>query len=152
MRVRPYVEDDLTAVYVIQLRCPQAAQWREQDYLHLLRDPLGSIVVVEDDDARVAGFAAFHRVLDEAELRNIAIDPSQRRKGMAHLLLAAGVHALQDSGVRRIFLEVRASNTPALALYEAVGFRLLNTRHDYYQDPIENAQVMVLDISASPAF
>jgi ribosomal-protein-alanine N-acetyltransferase len=147
--VRACTDDDLAAVYAIQLKCPQAAQWREEDYLHLLRHPLGSVVVAEVGDGRVAGFAAFHRVLDEAELRNIAVDHSHRRKGIARALLEAGVRALQESGVRRIFLEVRDSNLPALTLYEAAGFRLLNTRRAYYQDPVEDAQMMVLEISPS---
>lgn len=146
------MDDDLAAIYAIQLQCPQAADWRKEDYLHLLHDSLGSVVVAEVEDGQVAGFAAFRRVLDEAELHNVAVDPLRRRQGIARALLGAGLRGLQESGVRRIFLEVRASNLPALAVYEAVGFRPLNTRRDYYQDPVEDAQVMVLDISPATAF
>jgi ribosomal-protein-alanine N-acetyltransferase len=151
MKIRACTDDDLAAVYAIQLKCPQAAQWRQEDYGHLARDPLGTILVAEVEDAnlpRVAGFAAFHRVIDEAELRNMAIDPLDRRKGLAHALLAAGGRSLQESGARRIFLEVRASNHPALAFYRAAGFQLLYTRHDYYCDPVEDALVMACDIAS----
>ena len=124
MKVRAFADDDLAAVYAIQLKCPQAAQWRQEDYLHLARDPGGTILVAEVEDANppeVAGFAVFHRVMDEAELRNIAVDPSHQRKGMARALLAAGIRAMQEFGVRRLFLEVRASNQPALALLRSGG-------------------------------
>lgn len=152
MKVRACIDDDLTAIYAIQLKCPQAARWREEDYLQLARHPLGTILVAEVEEEnlpRIAGFAAFHGVMDEAELRNIAIDPSHQRKGIARALLAAGIRTLQESGARRLFLEVRASNQPALALYASAGFQVLYKRHAYYHDPIEDALVMTCDI-ASP--
>ena len=153
MKVRAFAGDDLAAVYAIQLKCPQAAQWRQEDYLHLARDPGGTILVAEIEGANlpeVAGFAVFHRVMDEAELRNIAVDPSHQRRGIARALLAAGVRALQESGVRQLFLEVRASNQPALAFYRSAGFQLLYTRRDYYHDPVEDALVMACDITPPP--
>src|SRR5208282_4525087 len=151
MKVRAFDGDDLAVVYAIQLKCPQAAQWRQEDYLHLARDPGGTILVAEIEAAsspEVVGFAVFHRVMDEAELRNLAIDPAHQRKGIARALLAAGIRAIQESGVRRLFLEVRASNQPALGFYASAGFQLLYTRHDYYRYPIEDALVMARDIPA----
>jgi ribosomal-protein-alanine N-acetyltransferase len=148
--VRACTDNDLAMIYAIQLKCPQAAQWHEQDYVHLAHDPLGTILVAEVMDAdalRIAGFAAFHRVLDEAEIRNLATDPAYQRKGTARTLLAACVRALQQCGVRRIFLEVRASNEPALALYRSAGFELRNTRRAYYQHPPEDALVLTHDIA-----
>jgi ribosomal-protein-alanine N-acetyltransferase len=152
MNVRPFSDDDLATIYAIQLKCPQAAQWRIEDYVQLAHDPLGTVVVGEVYDANlplIAGFAAFHRVIDEAELRNMAVDPSHQRKGIARALLSAGILDLQANGVSRIFLEVRASNQPALALYGSMGFRLSHTRCDYYHDPAEDALVMACDITPS---
>ena len=150
MNVRACAGDDLAAVYAIQLKCPQAAQWRREDYLHLAGDPGGTILVAELEAANtpeVVGFAVFHRVMDEAELRNIAIDPAHQRKGIARALLAAGMRTARQFGVRRLFLEVRASNQPAVAFYASAGFELLYARHDYYQNPAEDALVMACDIT-----
>jgi ribosomal-protein-alanine acetyltransferase len=102
------------------------------------------------DGSEVVGFAAFHRVIEEAELRNLAVEPAHQRQGAARSLLRQGIHKLQESGARRIFLEVRASNHPALALYGSLGLRLHSTRKGYYQDPLEDATVMVLDIPSPP--
>jgi ribosomal-protein-alanine N-acetyltransferase len=152
MKIRLFADDDLAAIYAIQLKCSQAAQWRTEDYLQLAHDPLGTVLVAEVDGAKlplIAGFAAFHRVMDEAELRNMAVDPSFQRKGIARALLAAGILELQAHCVSRIFLEVRASNQPAIALYATAGFNSLHTRRDYYRDPAEDALVMVCDITPS---
>jgi [ribosomal protein S18]-alanine N-acetyltransferase len=151
MKIRAFTNDDLAAVHAIQVMCPQAAQWRPEDYLQLAGDPLGTIVVAEDETAspaEVVGFTAFHRVMDEAELRNMAVDTSRQRKGVGRVLLTEGIRILQEHGVRRLFLEVRASNQPARALYASLGFQVVYTRHDYYHDPAEDALVMACDISA----
>ena len=153
MKVRAFASDDLAAVYAIQLKCPQSAQWREEDYLHLACDAGGTILVAEMESANppaVAGFVAFHRVMDEAELRNMAVDPAQQRRGLACALLTAGIRVMQEFGVRQLFLEVRASNQPALALYREAGFQLRYSRREYYHDPVEDALVMGCDITASP--
>jgi [ribosomal protein S18]-alanine N-acetyltransferase len=152
MKIRAFADDDLVAVYAIQLKCPQAAQWRPEDYRHLAHDPGGTIVVAEHEGAdlsEVAGFAAFHCVMEEAELRNIATDPAHQRRGVARALLAAGIRAMQEFGARKLFLEVRASNQPALAFYASIGFQLQYTRHDYYQDPVDDALVMSFTIAPS---
>jgi ribosomal-protein-alanine N-acetyltransferase len=150
MKVRLFANADLAAVYAIQLQCPQAAQWHEEDYLHLARVSGGMILVAEaGDPTAVLGYAVFHRVIDEVELRNIAVAPAHQGKGIARALLEEGIRAAQRSGVRRLFLEVRASNLPALALYASAGFQLLYTRHDYYRDPVEDALVMARDIASS---
>ena len=155
MKIRHFSDDDLAAISSIQLKCPQAAQWRMEDYFQLAHDPFGTVLVAEVDEAnlpRVAGFAAFHRVMDEAELRNMAVDPLHQRRGIARALLSAAILELQENGVSRIFLEVRASNQPAIAFYKSMGFGLLHTRRDYYRDPAEDALVMACNITPSPEF
>jgi len=150
MKVRACADNDFAAVYAIQLECPQAAQWRQEDYLRLAGDPGGTILVAEVEGANppeIAGFAVFHRVMEEAELRNIAVAPSHQRKGTARSLLGMGFRILHESGVRQLFLEVRASNRPAIAFYASAGFQLLYTRRDYYQNPVEDALVMVCDLA-----
>jgi len=153
MKIRPFSDDDPAAIYSIQLKCPQAAHWRMEDYFQLAHDPFGTVLVAKwmrRICPRVAGFAAFHRVMDEAELRNMAVDPLHQRRGIARALLAAGILELQANGVSRIFLEVRASNQQAIASYASVGFNSLHTRRDYYHDPAEDAVVMACNITPSP--
>ena len=147
MKIRPFAGNDLVRVCAIQAKCPQAAQWLGGDYLHLAGSPVGMILVAEVEaqaPPEVVGFAAFHRVDDEAEVRNVAIDPAHQRQGIARALVEAGIRNLVEFGARRIFLEVRASNLPACELYASVGFTLLSTRKKYYQNPDEDALVLAL--------
>jgi ribosomal-protein-alanine N-acetyltransferase len=92
----------------------------------------------------IVGFAAFHRVMDEAELRNMAVVPAYQRQGVGRELLAEGRRRLLEQGVRQIYLEVRASNEPALRLYYSAGFGLHSRRRDYYINPREDGLVLSL--------
>jgi ribosomal-protein-alanine N-acetyltransferase len=97
----------------------------------------------------IVGFAAFHRVMDEAELCNIAVNPAHQRKGVARGLLTAGISIMRDAGTRRLFLEVRASNQAARTFYAAMSFQWLYKRRGYYHNPEEDALVMACDVVPS---
>ena len=149
MRIRPFGREDLHAIVSIQAQSPEAARWTPTDYERLADAPGGRILVAEMETAdppKVLGFAAFHRVLDEAELRNMAVDPAHRQQGVARALLVEARCLLLRDGARRVFLEVRASNKAALALYSSLGFAVHSLRRNYYHDPPDDACVMCLEI------
>ena len=147
MRTRKASAEDLEAIVGIQGKTPQAAQWTSVDYASLAGDPSGLVLVAELDTMTpltIVGFAAFQRISGEAELRNMAVAPAHQRQGVGRELLAEGRRRLWEQGVRRIYLEVRASNIPALRLYYSAGFGLCSRRRDYYNDPREDALVLSL--------
>ena len=128
---------------------PAAAQWPESEYTRLVEDPRSFILVAELETmtpAKVLGFAAFCRIIDEAELRNIAVDPAHYHQGVGSAILAEGRRRLLEAGAKRVFLEVRQSNKAALALYYSAGFGLHSQRKDYYHDPREDAYVLSLEL------
>lgn len=136
--IRPAAPDDLEAIAAIQSASPEASQWEPADYL----DHDCRVAVIE---GRVSGFLASRRVAsDEREILNVAVDPGQRRKGIARALL---MHELthgreHELAPVRWFLEVRASNMAAIHLYETAGFEHSGRRTGYYQQPAEEALVM----------
>jgi ribosomal-protein-alanine N-acetyltransferase len=149
MKVRLFSRDDIAATLVIQEKNPQAAHWVAADYARLAADPGGLILEAEletTDPPKLLGFAAFHRVADEAELRNIAVDPEHQRRGVGKALLEEARKRLLGAGSKRVFLEVRASNNPALGLYYSVGFALCLLRRNYYRDPPEDGCVLSLEL------
>lgn len=81
---------------------------------------------------RIVGWIAFRRVLDEAELLRVAVDPDARRRGVARALLEHGLAVVGEHGARECHLEVAAENAAALALYRAFGFREVGRRKGYY--------------------
>ena len=120
----------------------------------LADNPGGMILIAEQETpapSKALGFAAFHRVLDEAELRNIAVDPAHQRRGLGRALLEEAKRRLLAEGVKQIYLEVRASNHPALNLYLSLGFGALTRRRHYYQNPDEDALVLGLELVAAAA-
>jgi len=150
MHIREAYRGDLEAIVGIQGKTLQAALWTRADYANLAGDPLGLVLIAELDGVSppaLVGFAAFHRVLDEAELRNMAVDPAHQRQGVGRELLAEGQRQLQELGVKQIFLEVRESNIAAQRLYYSAGFGLRSRRKDYYNDPREDGLVLAWSVS-----
>jgi ribosomal-protein-alanine N-acetyltransferase len=134
MVIRPMTEADLEAVGRIQSHAPTAAQWPPRDYLDYS-------AWVADEDGQVTGFLVLQLLPGaEAEILNLAVDPSQQRKGIATQLLKLGPAASQQ----QLHLEVRESNHPARTFYRVLGFDEIHTRRNYYHDPPEPGIVMRL--------
>lgn len=74
-------------------------------------------------------------VADEAEILTIATAPTERRRGLATVLLQDHLETLRHCGVHKLFLEVSANNTAALALYQKFGFGKIGERPAYYSMP-----------------
>ena len=80
--------------------------------------------------------------MDETEILNIACLPEARGQGLATALLQKICDEAEQRGDRRILLEVRVSNEPALGLYRKFGFRVCGRRPRYYADTGEDALIM----------
>lgn len=100
-------------------------------------------------DGEMAAFAITQIVLDEATLFNIAVDPAFQRRGLGRALLEQVIDEVEKRGVVTLWLEVRASNVAAIALYESLGFNEATIRRNYYPtvDGREDAIIMALPIS-----
>jgi [ribosomal protein S18]-alanine N-acetyltransferase len=149
MRIRKFHKEDLPAVLRIQAENPIAAQWLARDYERLNDDSHGLILVAEPETATpasVVGFVATHRIMDEAEIRNIAVAREHQRRGIARALLAETCKRLTEAGARRIFLEVRTSNQAAFKLYCSAGWGLHSMRKSYYNNPAEDAYILALEL------
>ena len=87
-------------------------------------------------------------VLDEATLFNIAVDPAFQRRGLGRELLTHLIRELETRDVFTLWLEVRASNVAAIALYESLGFNEATIRRNYYPtaEGREDAIIMALPI------
>lgn len=89
---------------------------------------------------RLAAFLGAHVIGDEAEIVNLATYPAYRRLGLAAALIEALFFS--HPGLKQVFLEVRASNAAAQALYEKMGFSRYAVRRNYYEKPDEDAILM----------
>jgi ribosomal-protein-alanine N-acetyltransferase len=116
--------------------------WSAGDFEELLASPSVLIWVGSVGDNGVAGYLVVRWAAGVADILNLAVDPSARRRHLAHVLLARGLASLQERNVEEIFLEVRQSNGPAVELYLRQGFALVGVRRSYYRKPVEDALVL----------
>ena len=115
--------------------------WSEKSVASELTNPLSLWLVALDGD-RVAGYVGSQSVLGESDMMNVAVHPDYRRQGIAENLCLDLVEALKEKGNHCLTLEVRASNDPAKALYEKLGFRQIGLRKNYYRNPREDACIL----------
>ncbi|MBT0724202.1 ribosomal protein S18-alanine N-acetyltransferase [Rosenbergiella sp. S61] len=101
-----------------------------------------------DQEGELAGFAICQVVLDEASLFNIAVSPAFQRRGIARQLIMALSERLVEREVMMLWLEVRASNLPAIGLYESLDFNEVSRRLNYYPSATgrEDALIMALTL------
>ena len=95
------------------------------------------LVAVEDGE--VLGYVGSQTVLQEADMMNIAVSDCHRRRGIARALVEELIRRLD---AYQLTLEVRASNAPAIALYENLGFQQVGLRKNYYHKPKEDALIL----------
>lgn len=100
----------------------------------------------------IVGYGGLWLTVDDAHVTTIAVEPSQRGKGLGELLLNALIDHAYDLGADQITLEVRVSNVTAQRLYLKYGFQPAGTRTRYYTDNGEDALIMWTDPLASPAY
>lgn len=137
---------DLPAAYHIEQRA-HAFPWGEKTFASNQGERYLNFQLTQN--GKMAAFAITQVVLDEATLFNIAVDPDYQRQGLGRVLLEHLIDELEKRGVATLWLEVRASNAAAIALYESLGFNEATIRRNYYPttDGREDAIIMALPIS-----
>lgn len=118
-----------------------SAPWSENAVRGELTNPLSLWLVAVDGDT-VAGYIGSQSVMGEADMMNVAVSPSYRRQGIAEKLVVSLVEKLTAQKVSSLTLEVRASNEPAIALYEKLSFMQVGRRPNYYTKPKEDALIL----------
>jgi ribosomal-protein-alanine N-acetyltransferase len=131
---------DLPQVIAIERRSFPTA-WSLSMFVLELSKPAGiCLAAVRTGSRTVDGYLICSRYDTVWHVMNVAVEPSARRHGVARRMLA---EMIARAGSQEPFtLEVRASNAPAIALYERFGFRSAGTRARYYRDTGEDAVIM----------
>lgn len=132
--VRPARAEDLARMAWLE----EAAfrdSWPEEMLAHELTHPRALLLVAAWAEGRPAvGYVSFRSGAGEAELLRLAVDPAERRRGVARALVEAGFDLLRGQGVETCFLEVRQDNEGAIAFYLDLDFERAGRRRGYYRD------------------
>lgn len=140
--VRRLQVGDIEAVVAIEAEA-FSAPWQPETFAGLLDRDTVELLVMTDEEDGVIGYSVLWCILDQGELANLAIAPSRRGSGLGAALLRHVLAVSRDRGVTKLFLEVRASNRRAIDLYLGFGFVEVGARRNYYEDPREDALVML---------
>jgi ribosomal-protein-alanine N-acetyltransferase len=137
--IRRLTYADLPQVIAVERRA-FPTPWSLAMFVLELSKPSG-ICLAARRGGRLVGYVICSRYDVVWHVMNIAVDPSERRRGVAGALLAALIERVDDASAQYT-LEVRPSNAPAIALYERHGFRSAGVRRRYYSDTGEDAVIM----------
>ena len=132
--------DHVAQIALLEQSC-FSMPWSENSIRYELSNPLSLWVVAMEGDC-VAGYVGSQSVMGEADMMNLAVAPNYRRKGIGERLVTELVSYLAKRDVSSLTLEVRASNDPAIRLYEKLGFTKVGCRPGYYRNPREDAWIL----------
>lgn len=114
--------------------------WTEEDFKESLCCDYAVYVVARDTDKdRLIACAGVRNMCGDGDITNVLVDEAYRRRGIAGQLLKYLMQEGEAIGVRNFTLEVRRSNTPAIRLYEKLGFVSDGVRPGFYDAPKEDA-------------
>ena len=140
MEIVKMTSDHVQQVAQLEQLC-FSAPWSENAVTSELTNPLSCWLVAVNGE-KVCGYVGSQAVLGEADMMNIAVDPDYRRQGIAKQLVEQLISELKETGNYQLTLEVRASNEPAIGLYEQMGFQQVGRRPKYYSKPTEDALIL----------
>jgi len=140
-QIRRLTYSDLPQVIAIERRS-FPTPWSLAMFVLELSKPGGiCLTAAFDGDPAICAYLVCSRYDTVWHVMNLSVDPGQRRRGVARALLRELLTRV-DEPAAQYTLEVRRSNAPAIALYEAFGFRAAGVRRRYYQDTGEDAVIM----------
>jgi ribosomal-protein-alanine N-acetyltransferase len=139
--IRQMRSSDVPAVISILGESPEAVMWPEKG---LLEWSANGNVWVAEREGRVAGILIARVAADELEILNLAVGKEFRRQGVGSQLLRTALDRAFAAGTQRAYLELRVSNASGLAFYKRLGYQACGRRSNYYQNPVEDAVLLVL--------
>jgi ribosomal-protein-alanine acetyltransferase len=133
MAMRAMTLEDVDSVFSIE-QTVQSYPWTRGNFT----DALNNVYFCRVDEANdeIRGYAVLMPVMDEAELLNIGVAADRQRRGVGRAMLLEMLDMACAKNMIRVFLEVCASNTAALALYRSVGFVEFGLRKGYYRNAV----------------
>jgi len=148
MTLRPATASDLGAIMDLERASFPADAWSEAMMAGELASPHGGYLV-DVEGGRLVGYGGVRVVRggSDADIQTIAIAATARGRGRGRALLTALLDAARERGARDVFLDVRADNPVATALYASEGFVEIGRRPRYYQPDDVDAVVMKLDLA-----
>lgn len=150
VRFEPMREADLDAVLALEQQA-YSHPWQRRHFADCLAGGYQAQLLLAGDT--LLGYFVAMQGFEEVHLLNLAVAPGHQRQGWARVMLDALVVWARGQGLQWVWLEARASNTRAVQVYKAHGFRHVGLRKAYYpasHGQREDALVMSLKLDGAP--
>lgn len=141
MKVVRLMPGHLAGAAVLEQLCFPDEPWSEQALSVLCRDHGFGVAALDDKDS-VLAYVGMTYAADEGSITNVATHPAARRQGLGRAVVSALLEEAARLSLSSVYLEVRPSNTPAIALYRSLGFEEVARRKHFYRHPTEDALLM----------
>ena len=140
--------DDLARLEKICFSRP----WSRKMLAEELENQCAAFLVAEDAvTGKVVGYAGLLVVADEGYITNVAVFPEYRRQGIAAQIIQVFDNFARGNHLAFLTLEVRPSNSAAIALYQSFGFVEVGRRKNYYDLPKEDALILTKNYDTEEA-
>jgi ribosomal-protein-alanine N-acetyltransferase len=144
--VSPFSNADVEAAYSI-FKQERINPWSLETFE---KSALNGISLVAKFNDAIVGYILLSSVLDETTIEDITVDSTERRKGIARILIASSFDNARAAGQEHVFLEVRESNASAIHLYRSSGFELIGERKNYYETELDRQHPEIVSNKSSP--
>lgn len=140
MQIVPMWESHAAQAAELERRC-FSKPWSEQALLDECQNP-NAVFLAAVEGERLLGYCGMHFAAGECYMDNVAVSPEHRREGIGEQLISALLQTAKERGGEFLSLEVRPSNTGAIALYLKLGFQQAGRRKGFYTAPCEDALLL----------
>ena len=140
MQIRPMTKEDCGQVAAIEA-ASFSVPWSLNAFTETVEKENFRYFVAEED-GEILGYCGFLFVLDEAEIPNVCVKASARKRGIGRQMMSVLIDEAKKLGMAVLYLEVRESNMPARSLYLGLGFEENGIRKKFYEHPVEHAVLM----------
>ena len=138
-----FSQSDAASLANLEKECFGDDAWSEANIIETMNNPYASVYGIVCGE-EIAAWAITYSIVDDMQIASFAVNPKFRRQGYGTKLLQQIVSkAKQEQNL--LSLEVRVSNTPAINLYKKCGFSVLGSRRSFYENPTEDAYIMMYD-------
>ena len=138
--VRPMQKEDVPAISKLEEEA-FSMPWKPEDFLDMV-DREGSLYVTALCDGKVIGCCGVTNACGDGDINNVVVAEDWRGQGVGKKMLETLMEWGKRIGIENYTLEVRVSNTPAIRLYESLGFESAGIRPGFYDRPKEDASIM----------
>lgn len=142
LAIRPMTASDISAIHRMQERAFGGRGWSEDALRREVEDSRISRYYVLEEGGEPAGMFGCWVLPGEVHLVTICIEPGRQRHGLGELLVRVVMRLAGRYEADVLRLEVRASNGPAIRLYERLGFSRDGRRRNLYGNPVEDGVLM----------